>query len=166
MKPYTYGRQVPVELGKFRVRPGDGAGAVRMLQGLLAMVRLGCEEALAFLRDGGVKRPGVGTDAGLQLRALAGRIGQRTGLCDLGFPPPGGLEHDADDARLPAWSASNPQGWDEVMQWLWPVVAGLSFIATNETALEALAALPPGETRAAGVAALAELFAEGLRAPT
>ena len=122
---------------------GDARYIVGLLQGVLRAVRSGVADEATYADEHGepneqdlVRMFSMGPE---QIRILANRIGYETGLVELEKNQPGGLQHEIEDGRLPAWSASGFTCWEEATQYQWMGVTVMAAVVTEPTSVQALA---------------------------
>ena len=140
----TYRGQVPGIVEKVPAGyKGDARYIVGLLQGVLRALRAGIADEAAYADEHGAPtdqdRARMFSMGPEQVRILANQIGYETGLVELEDNQSGGLQHEADDGQLPAWSASGFTCWAEAVQYQWMAVAVLCAIVTEPTSVKALA---------------------------
>ena len=122
---------------------GDARYIVGLLQGVLRAMRAGVADETAYADEHGEPneqdRARMFSMGPEQVRILANRIGYETGLVELGDNQSGGLQHEVEDGRLPAWSASDFTCWAEAVQYQWMAVAVLASAVTEPASVKALA---------------------------
>lgn len=122
---------------------GDERYIVGLLQGVLRALRAGVADEAAYADEHGAPndqdRARMFSMGPEQVRILANRIGYETGLVELEKNQPGGLQHEVEDGRLPAYSASGFTCWEEATQYQWMGATVLCAVVTESVSVKALA---------------------------
>ena len=122
---------------------GNASAVVGLLQGVLRVLRAGAIDEAIYADEQGAPndqdRARMFSMGPEQIRILANRIGYETGLVELEKNQSGGLQHEVEDGRLPAYSASGFTCWEEATQYQWMGVTVMAAVVTEPASVQALA---------------------------